>query len=75
MLKLLERLNMHKVKLVSTPLVGHYFKLSLKQSPTSEKQEEEMKTIPYASAVCSFMCDMVCTDLISLMELELRVAS
>ena len=51
---------MHKAKPVSTPLGGH-FKLSSKQSPTSEKEKEEMKTTPYASAVGSLMYAMVCT--------------
>ena len=58
--RVLERFNMHKAKPVSTPLGGH-FKLSSKQSPTSEKEKEEMKTTPYASAVGSLMYAMVCT--------------
>ncbi|WZZ37770.1 hypothetical protein YC2023_034029 [Brassica napus] len=57
--RVLERFNMHKAKPVSTPLGGH-FKLSSKQSPTSEKEKEEMKTTPYASAVGSLMYAMVC---------------
>ena len=48
--KVLERFYMNKAKLVSTPLANH-FKLSLKQSPTSEKEKDEMKKVPYASAV------------------------
>ena len=40
--RVLERFNMHKAKPVSTPLGGH-FKLSSKQSPTSEKEKGEMK--------------------------------
>ena len=59
--RVLERFNMHKAKPVSTPLGGH-FKLSSKQSPTSEKEKEEMKTTPYASAVGSLMYAMVCTS-------------
>ena len=51
---------MHKAKPVSTPLVGH-FKLSSKQSPTSEKEKEEMKNTLHASAVGSLMYAMVCT--------------
>ena len=58
--KVLERCNMHKEKPVSTPLAGH-FKLSSEQSPTSEKEKEEMKTTPYGSAVGSLMYAMVCT--------------
>lgn len=58
--RVLEEFNMHKAKPVSTPLGGH-FKLSSKQSSTSEKEKEEMKTAPYASAVGSLMYAMVCT--------------
>jgi len=36
-------------------------KISSKQSPTSEKENEEMKKVPYASAVGSLMYAMVCT--------------
>jgi hypothetical protein len=45
---------------VSSPLASH-LKLSSKQSPTSEKENEEMKKVPYASAVGSLMYAMVCT--------------
>ena len=58
--KVLERFNMHKSKSVNTPLAGH-FKLSLKQSPTSEKEMKEMKKIPYSSVVGSLMYVMICT--------------
>ena len=58
--KVLERFNMHKSKSVNTPLAGH-FKLSSKQSPTSEKEMEEMKKIPYSSVVGSLMYAMICT--------------
>jgi len=51
---------MHKSKSVNTPLAGH-FKLSLKQSPTSEKEMKEMKKIPYSSVVGSLMYVMICT--------------
>jgi len=47
---------------VSSPLAGH-LKLSSKQSPTSEKENEEMKKVPYALVVGSLMYDMVCTRL------------
>lgn len=58
--KVLDRFNMGKAKEVSTPLAGH-FKLSVKQCPTSEKDKEEMKNVPYASVVGSLMYAMVCT--------------
>ena len=51
---------MEKTKPVATPLASH-MKLSSKQSPTSQKEEEEMATVPYASAVGSLMYAMVCT--------------
>ena len=57
--KLLERFNMHKAKPVSTPFAGH-FKLSIKQSPISEKEKEEMKNVCYSSAVGSLMYAMIC---------------
>jgi len=57
--KLLEIFNIHKAKPISTPLAGH-FKLSVKQSPTTEKNGE-MKNVPYSSAVGSLMYAMICT--------------
>ena len=35
--------------------------MSSKQCPTSEKEKDEMKNVPYTSAVGSLMYDMVCT--------------
>ncbi|KAL6211830.1 hypothetical protein ACLB2K_017053 [Fragaria x ananassa] len=58
--KVLERFQMEKVKPVSTPLTNH-MKLSSKQSPTSQKEEEEMATMPYDSTVGSLMYAIVCT--------------
>ncbi|KAK8921663.1 hypothetical protein KSP39_PZI019972 [Platanthera zijinensis] len=58
--KVLKRFMMDKVKPVATPLAGH-FRLSSSQSPSSEKEVEEMSQIPYASAVGSLMYAMVCT--------------
>ncbi|PKI64685.1 hypothetical protein CRG98_014901 [Punica granatum] len=58
--KILDRFNMGNAKLVSSPLASH-FKLSSKQCPTSEKEKEEMKKVPYSSAVGSLMYAMVCT--------------
>ena len=60
--KVLDRFNMSNAKEVGTPLAGH-FKLSVSQCPTSEKDKEEMKKVPYASAVGSLMYAMVCTRL------------
>jgi hypothetical protein len=57
--KALDRFNMSKAKPVSSTLAGH-LKLSSKQSPTNEKEKEEMKKVPYASAVGSLMYAMVC---------------
>ena len=51
---------MDKAKTVSCPLANH-FKLSTMQSPSTDKEKEEMKKIPYASAVGSLMYAMVCT--------------
>ena len=58
--EVLDKFNISKAKPVSFILVGH-LKLSSKQSPTSEKEKDEMKKLPYASAVGSLMYSMVCT--------------
>jgi len=58
--KLLERFNMHKAKPVTTPLAGH-FKLSTKQSPTSEKDKTEIKNVAYSSTFGSLMYATICT--------------
>ncbi|KAJ4721959.1 Retrovirus-related Pol polyprotein from transposon TNT 1-94 [Melia azedarach] len=58
--KVLQRFCMDKAKAVSSPLAPH-FKLSTKQCPTTCVEKEEMKKIPYASAVGSLMYAMVCT--------------
>ena len=42
-------------------LLGSHIKLSSKQSPSSEKEKEEMRKVPYALAVGSLMYAMVCT--------------
>ena len=51
---------MGKAKPVSSPL-GSHLKLSSKQIPSSEKKIEEMRKVPYASAMSSLMYAMVCT--------------
>ncbi|KAL6333801.1 hypothetical protein AAG906_028987 [Vitis piasezkii] len=58
--KVLDKFNMGKTKPMSSPL-GSYLKLSSKQNPSSEKEKEEMRKVPYASAVGSLMYAMVCT--------------
>jgi hypothetical protein len=69
--KVLDRFNMCKAKPVSSTLTGH-LKLSSKENPTSEKEKDEMKKMPYASAVGSLMYTIMCVQgLILLMLLEL----
>ena len=58
--RVLERFNMKHPKPVSTPLGGH-FKLSKKSCPSSNKEKENMASIPYSSTVRSLMYAMVCT--------------
>lgn len=58
--KVLRRFSMQDAKPVSTPL-GSQFRLSRKESPTSDLERAEMSKTPYASAVGSLMYAMVCT--------------
>ena len=58
--KVLDKFNTGKAKPVSSPF-GSHLKLSSKQSPSSEKEKEEMQKVPYASVVGSLMYVMVCT--------------
>ena len=58
--KVLHRFNMTKAKAVSTPL-STSFRLSVQQSPSNEKEKDDMQRIPYASAVGCLMYAMVCT--------------
>jgi len=58
----LERFNMSNSKPVCSPLASH-FKLSSKQCPSSNEERDEMKKVPYASAVDSLMYVMVCIRL------------
>jgi hypothetical protein len=51
---------MNKAKVVSSPLTTH-FKLSTKQSLSTNEENEDMEIIPYDSAVGSLMYAMVCT--------------
>jgi len=57
---ILQRLNMQDSKLVKVPiLVG--VRLSTKQCPKTQEEEENMSHVPYASSVGSLMYAMVCT--------------
>ena len=58
--KVLERFNMDKAKVVSSPLSNH-FKLRSSQGPSTDEEKEDMEKVPYASAVGSLMYAMVCT--------------
>ena len=58
--KVLARFNMNKAKVVSSPLASH-FNLSSRHSPSTDKEKEDMRRVPYASAVGSLMYAMVCT--------------
>lgn len=51
---------MRNSKPVSTPLTSH-FKFNCEQCSSSEKDKEDMKNAPYASAFGSFMYAMLCT--------------
>jgi len=57
--KVLERFNMNKAKVASSPLAT-YFKLSTKQGPSTDEENEDMERISYASAMGSLMYAMVC---------------
>lgn len=57
--KVLSRFNMNNAKSVSSPL-GSHFKLSEEQSLATEKKRAHMENVPYASAIGSLMCGIVC---------------
>ena len=61
---------------MSSPL-GSHLKLSSKQNPSSEKEKEEMRKVPYASAVGSLMYAMVCMrpDITHVVEVVSRFLS
>ena len=48
---------MSKAKLVSTANANQ-FKLSSKQCPGSDKEKDEMKSVPYASAIGNWQLDV-----------------
>ncbi|WVZ07206.1 hypothetical protein V8G54_020552 [Vigna mungo] len=56
--KVLQRFQTENAKVLST-----HFKLSVKQSPSSEAEKIDMSKVPYAFAVGSLMYAMVCTRL------------
>ena len=58
--RVLQRFGMNDSKPVSAPLAPH-FKLSIKQSPTTDEEKDLMNDVPYASAVGSLMYAMICT--------------
>ena len=58
--KVLERFNMQNAKPVNSPLAGHH-KLSKDHCPTSKREKEAMKKVPYQSDVGCLMYAMVCT--------------
>ena len=58
---MLERFNKENAKPISTPLAGH-FKLSLKQSPSIEKERYDMEKVLYALAIGSLMHVVVVLD-------------
>ncbi|CAH9131081.1 unnamed protein product [Cuscuta epithymum] len=58
--RVIKRFNMDNAKPVGTPLANH-FKLSKESCPSSEKEKEMMKAVPYSSVVGSLMYAMVCT--------------
>ena len=60
--KILERFNKSNSKPVCSPLASH-FKLSFKQCPSSDKERNEMKQVPYTSTVGSLMYVMICIRL------------
>jgi len=72
--KVLEKFNMVDAKPVFTPLASH-FVLNAKQSLSTEVELEEMKKIPYASAMGCLMYVMVCTmpDLTQAMSVVLKI--
>jgi hypothetical protein len=58
--KVLLKLKMGKARELSCRLAPH-FKLRKNQCPSTEKMENKMKNVPYASTDGSLMYDMVCT--------------
>jgi len=59
-LKVLEKFNTAKARLITALLASH-FKLYSKQCPQLSEEEEEMSRVPYASVVGLLIYVMVCT--------------
>lgn len=57
--RVLQRFKMKSSKAVSTILATH-FNLSSNQSPSNEDEAFDIKCVPYAFDVSSFMYEMVC---------------
>ena len=55
----MDRFRIKEVKSAELPLVG-YFRLLKMMSPQTEVEAQEMKRVPYASGVRSFMYAMLC---------------
>ena len=60
--KVLQRFNMERGKVLSTPLLS-YVKLSKQDCPVSEEDKAKMDKVPYASVVGSLMYAMIATHL------------
>lgn len=58
--RVLNRFIMQGAKPVNTHLASH-FQLSKEQSPKTKQEQDDMKRVPYASAISSLMYVMVCT--------------
>lgn len=58
--KALERLKMKDAKHISNPLTKH-FKINKYQFTKTQKEQEQITKVPYASIVSSLMYAMVCT--------------
>ena len=60
--RVLEIFNMNKTKSVYSPLASH-FKLGSENCPTSAKEKQEIRGVPYDSTIGSLMYAMVCIRL------------
>lgn len=60
--KIIQKFHMENSKAVKTPLAQH-FKLSMAQSPTTQEEVEDMKSVRYVNLVGSLMYTMVCSRL------------
>lgn len=58
--KVLQKFNMIGCRAIDTTL-GQHFKLTSEQSPRSQQERDEMRTVPYANAIGSILYSMVCS--------------